>query len=297
MVLFMFRQFCILGLLTGSLALAQDEALRKSLEGTYKIWRESIETRNDMTWKKVTASHRMISVKNRILSEKRKFPDAVFDLPAMPPKLDGLKHLGCLRSGPTANAYYYGPIDFGLGGKPGDNLLVLSFVGALSSWKFDQAEYINLAALPEVRKQLAAGDMAYITKSPELLPSGQVPPTPAEVPEAAYIAKVYVYCPGREVRVQVNQVSVHRFENTQIAEIVIGGARDGANQIQYAVKQVVPGEVNDPMTVRVYLFSEVQGVKPIKVFEYQVADGGKPVEFGKGEFTVDAKIRNQLMGR
>lgn len=284
-------------MLVGTLAQAQEAKLQTDLEATYKAWRNSLQARNDLAWKRATAKHRVMAVKNRIVSEKRKFPASVFELPALPPKLEGLNFLGAKRSGPTAKAYYYGPIDFGLGRKPVDNLMVLSFVGAVGSWKFDQMEYINLVVLPDVRKELAAGDIQYITSTPELMPSGVVPPVPVEVREAPYIAKVYVYCPGREVKVQVNRMSQHLFSNSQEAQLIMGGAHNGTNRLQFAVKTLEEGELKDPMTVRVYLMSQVQGVKPIKIYEYLVEGGQQPKGFGKGEFVIDAKIRAKLMGR
>lgn len=297
MVSIMIRQFCSLLVLTGGLGLAQEDSLRPQLEGTYEAWRHSLQTRNDAAWRKITAQHRVMAVKNRILSEKRDFPAAVFELPALPPRLEGLNFLGIQRRGPTAKSYYYGPIDFGQGRQPVDNLLVLSFVGAVGSWKFDQVEYINLVALPEVRAELAKGDIQYITSTPELMPSGVVPATPVEVREAPYIAKVYAYCPGREVKVQVNQLSQHVFSNTQQAELVMGGARHGVNRIQFAVTKLEPGELTDPMTVRVYLMSQVHRVKPIKIYEYLIEEGQQPQGFIKGEFTVDDPVRARLMGR
>ena len=284
-------------ILSNGFVAAQQDPLRKSLEDVYNKWRHSLQTRNDMVWRQITAEHRQIAVKNRLLSERKKFPADIFNLPALPPTLAGLKHLGTKRAGPTAKAYYYGRIDFGLGNKPAENLLVLSFVGAQNSWKYDQMEYVTLAMLPEVKKQLAKGDIQYIEGTPELLPKGVIPPTPVEVKPAQYIAKVYAYCPGREVRVQVNQTSQHLFQDAQEAQLVIGGAKHGKNQIQYAIKKLIEEDFKDPMTIRIYLFSEVQGVKPIKIYEYLVEDGKKPVEFGKGEFVIDDKVRAKLMGR
>ena len=296
MVSFMIRIFCALFLLSSGLLSAQDAQLRKELETTYQSWRKSIQLKDPIAWRKVTAQHRQISVKNRLLSERKKFPQAVFDLPAMPPGLGGLKHLGTVRRGPTAKSYYFGRVDFGLGGNPDKNLLALSFVGGQNAWKYDQMEYVNLAAMPEVREQLDAGNLEYIKTNPDLQPTGQVPVTPVEVKEAPYIAKVYVFCPGREVQVQVNQTSRHSFSNAQEAQLIIGGAQNGQNQIQYAIKDLEEG-LKDAMTVRVYLMSEVYGVKPIKIYEYLVKEGEKPVGFGKGTFMVDGSIRARLMGK
>ena len=48
---------------------------------------------------------------------------------------------------------------------------------------------------------------------------GVVPPTPIRANPAKYIAKVYVFCPGREVRVQINKISRHRFANAKEAGV------------------------------------------------------------------------------
>ncbi len=135
-----------------------------------------------------------------------------------------------------------------MGGDPTDNLLVLSFVKGGGGWLYDRADFVNLAALPAVRKELAAGDLKYLKETPEAQPSGEVPPTPIAAQPAKYVAKVYVFCPGREVKVQINKISRHRFANAKEAEIVIGGAVDGSNEVQYSVKKLDGGtgkEVDD----------------------------------------------------
>jgi len=281
-------------LLMPCMASAQ-ETLRPALEATYGAWRNAIIRKDHPTWQRVTAEHRQIEVRNRIVSEKRPFPGAIFQLPAPPPSLAGLRFLEAKQNGPTAKASYFGRIDFGVGGDPTENLLVLSFVsGARGGWLYDRADYVNLAALPDVRRELAAGDLSYLKETPEAQPSGQRPPNPIAVSGAKYIAKVYVFCPGREVIVQVNKVSRHRFANAKEAEIVIGGAKDGPNEVQYSVKPLEGGTGKEAMTIRVYLLSTQQGVQPIKAYEYQLLEGEAPKPFGTEFFQVDAATAKKL---
>ena len=277
-------------------AAAQDD-LRPALESSYNAWRSAIIRKDSIAWQKSTAEHRRIEIKNRILSEKRAFPGSVFNLPAPPPALTGLKFLEAKQKGATAKASYFGKIDFGIGGAPTDNLIVLSFVLGGGRWTYDRADFVNLAALPEVRKELAAGDLKYLKETPEAQPSGVVPPTPIEARAAKYIAKVYVFCPGREVLVHVNKISRHRFANAKEAEIVIGGALDGPNEVQFQTKKLDGGTGKEAMTIRVYLMSQVQGVQPIKVYEYQVLEGAPVKPFGSGDFVVDAATAAKLLGR
>ena len=290
------RLICWISLVLTACASAQ-ENLRPALESSYNTWRDAMIRKDPATWQRATAEHRRIEVKNRIVSEKRAFPSAVFDIPAPPPAIKGLKFLSATQNGPTAKAAYFGKVDFGIGGEPTDNLLVLSFIRGGASWLYDRADFVNLAALPAVRKELAAGDLKYLKETPEAQPSGVVPPTPIECKPAKYIAKVYVFCPGREIQVQVNKISRHRFANAKEAEIIVGGAVDGTNEIQFSTKKLDGGTGKEAMTVRVYLMSEVVGVKPVKVFEYQVTEGGAVKPFGTETFVVDAAIVAKLAGR
>jgi hypothetical protein len=274
-----------------------EEALRQNLEKIYSVWRDSVIGKDARTWQQVTAEHRQVEVRNRIISEKLPFPAAVFDLPTPPPPLEGLKFLEATRNGRTAKVAYFGRIDFGVGGDPTDNLLVLSFVQGAKHFLYDKADFVNLTALPDVRTELAAGDLSYLKGVPEAQPSGVVPPTPIAVQPVTTIAKVYVFCPGREVEVMVNKVSRHRFANAKEAETVLGGARQGPNEVQYSIKKLEGGTGEEALTIRVYLLSEVAGTKPIKAFEYQILEKEPFKAFGSGNFVMDAATKAKLTGK
>lgn len=274
-----------------------DENLRPALETTYRAWREAMIRRDASAWQRVTAEHRRVEVRNRIVSAKQPFPAAIFDLPAPPPSIQDLKFLEANQSGATAKASYFGKVDFAVGGEPTENLLVLSFVRGSGGWLYDRADFINLEALPAVRKELGSGNLKYLKETPEAKPSGKLPPTPISAQAAKYVAKVYVFCPGREVEVQVNKISRHRFANAKEAEIVIGGALDGPNEVQYTVKKLEGGTGKEVMTIRVYLMSEIANAKPIKVFEYQIAAGEKAKTVSTETFIVDATIAAKLAER
>jgi len=279
-----------------TLVAGAQEDLRPALESSYNAWRNAVIQKDARAWERATAEHRRMEVKNRILSEKRAFPAMVFNLPAPPPSLAGLQFLESKQNRATAKASYFGKIDFGVGGTPTDNLIVLSFIRGKSGWLYDRADFVNLVALPEVRKELAKGDLRYLKETPEAQPSGVVPATPVEMKPAKIIAKVYVFCPGREVQVQVNKFSRHRFANAKEAEIIMGGALDGLNEVQFSTQKLEGGTGKEAMTIRVYLLSEVEGVKPIKIFEYQVLEGGAVLPFGTKKFVVDAAAVRALAG-
>ena len=111
-----------------------DPALAKSLQDVYIYWRNATVTKNYNRWRQITASHRKSAIQNRILSEKGKFPADIFKVPTAPPGLDGLKLLRARTRGVTSKLVFFGKVDFGIGGDPSDNLLVLSFVRRAGCW-------------------------------------------------------------------------------------------------------------------------------------------------------------------
>jgi hypothetical protein len=283
-----------LALPAAALAQAPADSTAKTLVATYDAWRGAMVRKDASSWQRTTAAHRQAEIRNRLVSEKRPFPAAVFDLPAPPPSLDGLKMIHLSQRGATAKAAFFGKINFGVGGDPTENVLVLSFVND-GQWKYDRADFVNLAALPEVRKELAAGNLKYVAETPDFQAGGTVPPTPPAVPAAKYIAKVYVFCPGREVQVQVNQLSRHRFANAKEAEVVLGGAKDGANTVTFTAKGLEGGTGKEALAVRIYLMSEIAGTQPIKAYEYRVDEGGAAKGFETGTFTVDPSTAAKLL--
>lgn len=278
------------------IAKAHMAKLQTDLDLSYQQWRDSMILGDYNQWSASTAKHRKVAIKNRIVSEKRPFPQSLFLIPTPPPNTEGLQCLATRQKGATALGIYFGKVDFGVGGKPQDNLLLLSFIHQNGSWKYDTADYINLVALPDIRKQLQEGDLSYIAHK-DFFPSGVTPPTPLPVEPAKWIAKVFVFSPGREVKVNVNGRSQHRFQDNKAAEVIIGGAADRGNRLQFTTKSLEGSTGEEPLRISVFLMSQVQGVQPLNVFEYKVEAGNPVKEFGKGAFDVSAENAAYLLGR
>jgi hypothetical protein len=160
-----------------------------------------------------------------------------------------------------------------VGGEPTDNLLVLSFVRSGGRMALRPCGFRESGRLPEVRKELAEGDLKYLKETPKPSRPGWFRRLRSRWDRRNTSPRSTCFCPGREVQVQVNKISRHRFANAKEAEIVIGGAVDGPNEVQFATKKLEGGTGKEAMTIRVYLFSQVAGVMPIKAFEYQIAEG------------------------
>jgi len=256
-----------------------DAQLVGHLKQVYNSWRGAMVRKDSATWKRLTSNTRQVNVRNRLWSERRKFPAAVFSAPVAPPDINSLKAMRVRVQGNTAKAIYFGKVDFGVGGEPTDNVFVISYVKEGTGWKYHEGEFVNLSALPEVRKQLLGGDLKFFD-SADFHPNGVVEPAPQAIRgPVKYIAKTYVFCPGREVKLLVN------------------GAADGNNEMQYSIKNIPGGDPKSPITLRVYLMSEVKGVQPIKVAQYQVENGEAPKASGTLKFNVTPEIVAKLKGR
>jgi len=274
---------------------SQQDKFAQSLSQVYGHWRDAVVSRDYRKWHNITSTHRRLALQNRVSSEKGSWPADIFELPADPPSLKGLKLLRVHSRGMTAKSVYFGKVDFGAGKASSENLLLLSFVHEGRGWKYDTAEFINLDNLKDIRAQLASGDLVYVDTE-AFMPSGVKPKPPIEVPRAKYIAKVYTYCPGREVKVRINNISAHRFQDNQISEVVIGGARDGMNNISFEIRDLPGYKGRDPIALRVYLMSQIEGVKPIKVYEYQTQQNEQPKARDSAVFEVRAEDAAKILG-
>ncbi len=284
--------FCLANTKTNAQA-SVDIQLKTQLDAVYMQWRAAMIKKNYNLWAQYTATHRQVHIKNRIVSEKKPFPTWIFQVPASPPALAGLKPLSVSAKGATATAVYFGKIDFGVGGNPTENILLLDFINERGRWKYDKAEFIRLTDLKDVRIKIKAGDLSYIQQK-DFQPSGVVPQMPIAVHTAKYIAKVYAFCPGREVKMKVNKISDHRFQDTKTSEVVVGGGVDGLNEVQFATKSLEGSTGKEALCIRVYLMSTVKGVPPIKVFEYLVREEGAVKQFGSANFLIDLKVATKL---
>lgn len=291
------RLFSFLFIFPFLISLSHAEDVEKEFKKTYDLWQRGMANKSYKIWNSITSGQTKREVTNRIYSEKFSFPQEIFNVPFTPPPVADLKLLQAKVSGNLGKAVFFGKVDFGVGGAPTDNLLVVSYIKEGGFWRYARAEYINLSALPEVRSEISSGNLSYLKQpdfNPSPVPYANTVKLDGPVP---VIAKVYAFCPGREVQAKVNKVSNHLFQNTQNAQVIIGGGRIGANEMQFSIKTLPGGQKNEPLTVRVYLFSQVQGVKPIKIYEYLVQEKGEVTPTQTVNFSIDQEVLNKLAGK
>ncbi len=255
--------------------------LRAELEGVYQSWKEAVTTRDPKTWEAVTAAYTRMNIRNTIVSQKLAFPDALFDSPVRPPSLEGLKFLDARAVGPTAQAVYFGKIDFGL--KPAladagpeeipENLLVLRFIRE-DKWKFDTTRLLSLEGADDVKAQIAAGDYSFLDDE-TLTPPGEVPPIPKACAVPERIGHLHVVSIGYETKITINRGSTHLIADTAAGELIIGGLKNGPNHIAIETRALptVAGEeaLEKNFEVRILSLDDRAQKEPSEIFKYKPA--------------------------
>jgi hypothetical protein len=241
---------------TGATTAAQpDNSLRVTLESAYDAWRQAMDAGNLALWEQVTAFSRQIETRNRIISQKRPFPQALFEDPVAPPVLGGLIPLGVLSTGDTATSTYFGKANFG--DEPGvavaDNLLVLHFLREEGKWKFDNLRVVKIGNDGEILLQIRNSDFSFL-RGEEFQPAPVLPPVPQPVETPPFVAEAWIDATGHEVKISVNGHPTGTFRNVKVTELVMGGVRRGGNAIRIETR-LLPGSGGAAPKVEVAIYA------------------------------------------
>lgn len=265
-------------------AVAEEDssALRITLDKTYMQWRSALLARNPEAWRTCTTTYRQVLTRNLIVSQKQRYPDAVFDLPVTPPDVLKLRLLEVEAVGETAHLIYFGKIDLGLGDDASsipENLLVLKYFKEKDGWKFDSTKFINLADNPDMREACQRGNPEFL-KHPPFNPPGTAPAVPKLCKEPQKVAALRIQAIGYEVLASVNGFDGTPIVDTAEQQLIIGGLDRGDNEVRLSVKTLpipegeeryleveavlLTGEAKNP-TVRVFGWVPKESTVPASV--------------------------------
>jgi len=255
-----------LGLATPLTVAAQnvrsDPSLRVTLENAYHAWRAAMAAEDLERWEKTTAFSRQIRTKNRIVSQRLPFPEALFRDPVQAPTLHDLTGLGVLTTGRTATSTYFGKANFGPAGpdtQRSANLLVLHFLNEDGTWKFDRLRVVKPGNDGEILLQIRNGDFSFL-EGEEFQPADQLPPVPQPVSPPEFVAEAWIDSSGYEVTLEVNDRSLGTFTNARTSELVIGGLRRGQNSISLTTKRLTDsGSRNPKVEIAIYATEDPAG--------------------------------------
>lgn len=238
-----------------------DNRIRVTLESAYDAWRQAMDGGNLALWEEVTAFSRQIETRNRIVSQKLPFPQALFEDPVASPLLAGLIPLGVLSTGETATSTYFGKANFG--DEPGvavsDNLLVLHFLREEGKWKFDNLRIVKIGNDGEILLQIRNGDFSFL-RGEEFLPAPALPPLPQPVEAPQYVAEAWIDATEHEVKITVNGHPTGTFKNVKVTELVMGGVRRGGNTVRIETRLLPEsGGVASKVEVAIYAAEDPAG--------------------------------------
>jgi hypothetical protein len=189
-------------------------------------------------WQQTTAQYRQIGMRNIIVSQKKKWPDALFEALVSPPDVSAMTLARATENRATAQLVYYGKADFGIGIEPEeipDGLLLLMFVKEKSGWKFNTSRFMSLAESEDIAKRAKGGDFSFLD-APELQPPGNVPPLPKLCPIPELVGYVEIVSFGYETQLTVNSRSEHTVIDNVQSGLIIGGLKVGVNPIKVEVR-------------------------------------------------------------
>lgn len=250
--------------------------LQGGLESVYNTWRNAMTQKDFNAWKSTTAGYRQMETRNRIVSQRRRFPDALFTIPMAAPSLSNLVLLNTFAKGDTASAIYFGKANFGVATDQviSDNLIVLKFIRETGKWKFDKLRVIKFGNDPGLLQKIHNQDFSFL-QDPTFQPSGIVPIIAKAVKIPAYLAELWIATNGFEVTVNINRGNhISRLKNDDGRYLIIGGLVKGQNTISLSI---TPVETKSTLPKRLEIgIYAAEGVnKPAKRIFHYIPDPNK----------------------
>ncbi len=261
------------------------EKARTTAETVYNTWRLSIIRGSEQAWRSTTSNSRQMKIRNLIVSQRGSFPRDFFRVTQEAPKLENFAYVGTLQgcNGYTMACTYIGNVQLG-DGKAAENAYVLEFVFEGGRWKLDQTRMFNLSQLPDVRKRLRNRDLALLQEQDGFQPYDRIPTTPPACNSPVLIGKVFVDCPGRNIEMTINGISLHEFDDERRADVISGGLKRGVNTITYKITDR-QGLERPSMAIGIFVAPETPGNSPICVFDH-ILDASDKAEGGTFAFTI-----------
>jgi hypothetical protein len=257
--------------------------LEAVLVRAYDAWREAMIRKDAAAWAAAITQYRQVVTRNEVVSDRKAFPAAVFEIPVAPPKLDGLRLLEAEAVGNTAHLVYFGAVDLGQDqDKQGKEVLLkLKFGLEGGAWKYDSNRFTGLSNASEAEMAaLRAGKHPDFLETAEFTPPGSFPPVPplCRVPDFKGGYKLQSF--GYETTLSMNGYDFGPVSHALDQQVITGGLVRGENTITIRTKSVPPAEGQTPaLKLRIYKLDTDDPDKPgVQVLDWSAPATGAPKE-------------------
>ena len=223
--------------------------LSNELQAVFSKWSKAMREENRELWEKTTARYRQIGIRNMIVSQKKHWPDALFESPVSPPDVSAMQLARTMVKGVTAQLVYFGKPDFGVEEEDADipdGLLFLMFIREKNGWKFSTSRFMGLDGAGEIAAAAEKGDYSFLD-TVQFAPPGKVPPLPKLCPRPEIVGYIEIVSIGYQTQANIAERSQHAVIDNVHKALIIGGLKAGINPIFVEAKPlpkqpVSPGE-------------------------------------------------------
>ncbi len=206
--------------------------LSNELQDVFRKWSQAMLEEDRKLWEETTARYRQIGIRNMIVSQKKRWPGALFESPVSPPDVSDMKLARTMIKGVTGQLVYFGNPDFGVEEDADipEGLLFLMFIREKSGWKFSTSRFMGLDGAEEIAAAAGKGDYSFLDAA-HFAPPGKVPPLPKLCPLPEIVGYIEIVSIGYETQASIAERSEHFVINNVHRGLIIGGLKAGINPI------------------------------------------------------------------
>lgn len=270
---------------TGVEPLTDDQRaeLIRTLREQYAAWRFAILNRDLDQWAANTSEHRRHQVRNEVVSNGAAFPEALFEAIQPPPQVTPLRVVDLRMGADVARITFFGPLhgDPTTAPPPGtpSDLLHVVFHREQHDWKLDHISHVSLDQRPDWRQRLMQLDYALLQDPTfHFVATKPAPPALCDPPE--HVAMLQIFSSGYKVRAVINGHAYPEIDDGNVHMIVIGGLRNGANELKLEMEPSVGDSTSTPGDAHVAVNLWVRPGDPeqdsSRVFHYMPRPGEVP---------------------
>lgn len=242
-----------------------------TLERAYQQWRAAVIAQDARAWAGAITQYRQVVTRNMIVSQRKAFPRAVFEVPIDPPDVAGLQLLEVQAVGETAHLLYFGKVDGGEdASKAPESVLMVKFFNERGGWKFDSTKLLSLQDRPEVLTQIKSGRTSEFLDYPEFTPPGNAPAVPALCDVPDHVAGSTLQSFGYEATMRINGFDYPIVQDSAQKMFVLGGLKNGVNDVSVTVKRTdIPAGEKRLLQLDFFVLTGVPNKPPVRVFHYE----------------------------